>query len=55
MQSVGHLSPVAWAMDAFTTLIYFKGSLVDVLPQIAVLMGISIVFFVIGVRRFKYE
>lgn len=55
MKTIGHLSPVAWAMDAFSTLIYFDGTLVDVLPSLGVLLAIAAVFFVIGVRGFRYE
>ena len=53
MQTLGHLSPVAWAMDAFNSLIYFNGGLVDILPYVSVLIGTSIVLFVIGRRRFR--
>jgi hypothetical protein len=28
---------------------------VDILPEAGVLLGFAAVFFVIGVRRFKYE
>lgn len=55
MQSLGHLSPVAWAMDAFTNLLYYNGSVEDVMSQVAVLVAITAVLFVIGVRRFRYE
>ena len=54
MRHIGHLSPVAWAMDAFNVLIFFDGSVVDILPYTAVLLGFALVLFVIGVRRFKY-
>lgn len=53
MQTLGHVSPVAWAMDGFNTLIYFNGGLADILPYISVLFGSSIVLFAIGIRRFR--
>ena len=55
MQTLGHLSPVAWAMDGFHDLIWFNGGFGDVLPEIGVLLGAAAVLFVIGVRSFKYE
>jgi hypothetical protein len=29
--------------------------LVDILPEAGVLLGFAVVFFVVGVRRFRYE
>lgn len=55
MQVIGHLSPVAWAMDAFHKLIFNGGTLVNVLPELGVLLFFVLVFFVIGIRGFKYE
>jgi ABC-type Na+ efflux pump permease subunit len=54
MQVIGHLSPVAWAMDAFHILIYQGGSFTDVWVSIAVLLGMSLVFFILGIRQFRY-
>ena len=55
MRSLGHISPVAWAMDSYTELIFFDGRLMDVLPYIGVLLAMMAVFFAFGVARFKYE
>jgi ABC-2 type transport system permease protein len=55
MRVIGHISPVAWAMDAFNTLIFFGGGLVDVLPSMAVLLVMAVVLFFVGARRFRYE
>ncbi len=55
MQTVGHISPIAWAMDAFRILLFENGTLVNVLPQLAVLLVITAVLFGITVMRFKYE
>ncbi len=55
MQTLGHLSPVAWAMDAFHDLILYNGSFPDVLPEIAVLLAAAAVLFIFGIRSFKYE
>lgn len=55
MQVVGHLSPVAWAMDGFRQLVYFNGGIADVILPVGVLVGAAVVLFAIGVRGFKYE
>ncbi len=55
MQTIGHLSPVAWAMDAFHDLILYNGGFGDVLPEIGVLLAAAAVLFAIGIRSFKYE
>ena len=55
MQRIGHLSPVAWAMDGFQDLIFNQGTLVDVLPEIGVLLAIALVLFGIGVRGFRVQ
>lgn len=55
MRIVGHVSPVAWAMDGFSELVYRGGGLLDVLPFVLVLFVMSAVFFVYGVARFRYE
>ena len=55
MQTLGHLSPVAWAMDAFQDLIWYNGSITDVLPEIGVLLAAAAALFTLGIRSFKYE
>jgi linearmycin/streptolysin S transport system permease protein len=54
LQIIGHLSPVAWAMDGFHDLFLRDGSLTNVLPEILVLLGITVVFFFIGLRRIRF-
>jgi ABC-2 type transport system permease protein len=55
MRVIGHLSPIAWAMDGFHTLLYDQGTLGDVLLPVGVLLALAAVFFAIAVARFKYE
>jgi len=55
MRTLGHISPVAWAMDSYSSLIFFNGTLVDVLPYIGVLAAMAIVFFLFGIVRFRVE
>jgi ABC-type multidrug transport system permease subunit len=55
MQFIGHVSPVAWAMDGFTALTYEGAHLVDVWVPLAVLLGMTAVAFVIAIPRFRYQ
>ncbi|MDE0630224.1 MAG: ABC transporter permease [Caldilineaceae bacterium] len=55
MQTIGHLSPVAWAMDGFQDLIWYNGGFGDVAPEIGVLLAAAAVLFIFGIRGFKYE
>jgi ABC-2 type transport system permease protein len=55
MRAIGHLSPVAWAMDGYQSLIFENGDLSTVLPSIAVLLGVAVVCFGFGIWHFKYE
>ncbi len=55
MQIIGHVSPIAWAMDGFTALTYNGAHLVDILLPMGVLLGMTVVFFLIAIPRFKYQ
>jgi ABC-2 type transport system permease protein len=55
MRVIGHLSPVAWAMDAFRSLIFENGTLLTILPQLGILLAFTALFFALGVRRFQYD
>ena len=55
MRTIGHISPVAWAMDGYTALIFKNGDLATVYPSILILIGAALVFFVLAVRRFRYD
>lgn len=54
MRTIGHLSPIAWAMDGFRDIMWFNGGLLDILPEIAVLMLAAAILFIIGARNFRY-
>lgn len=47
--------PTAWAMQGFNDLVIRGKGLVDILPSAGVLLGFAVVFFAIGVLRFRYE
>ena len=55
MQTIGHISPIAWTMDGFTELLYNNGTLVDILPMAGVLIGMAALFTTFAVWRFRYE
>ncbi len=55
MQVIGHISPVAWAMDGFTALTYKSAHLVDILVPLGVLSCMTVVLFLIAVPRFRYS
>ena len=55
MRTIGHVSPIAWAMDAYRSLIFENGDLGTILVPLAVLLGFSVVCFGVGIRWFKYE
>jgi ABC-type multidrug transport system permease subunit len=55
MQIIGHVSPIAWAMDGFTAITYNGAHLADVLVPLLVLSGITVLAFIIAIPRFRYQ
>jgi ABC-2 type transport system permease protein len=55
MKIVGHVSPIAWVMDAFHEIMWYNGGVIDILPMLGVLLLIAAGAFAFGVWRFKYE
>jgi ABC-type multidrug transport system permease subunit len=55
MQIAGHISPVAWAMDGFTALTYEGARLGDILLPLVVLLGMTLLAFLIAIPRFRYQ
>ncbi len=54
MQTIAQISPVYWAMSGFKEVIFYQGTLTDVLVPVGVLLAAAVVLFWIGVRGFKY-
>lgn len=54
MQRIGHLTPVAWAMDAFQDLLFYSAGFMDILPEVGVLLGAAAAIFAVGIWRFRY-
>lgn len=55
MQTIAQISPVYWAMRGFKEIIFYQGTLVDVLFPVGVLLVATVILFWIGVRGFRYE
>ncbi len=54
-QTVGHLVPTGWAMDAMHNLMSRGYTLSGVMPQVLVLLGFAVVFSAAAVAAFRYE
>jgi ABC-2 type transport system permease protein len=53
VRSIAHITPHAWANDAFSKLLDHGGDLIDVLPQVAVLLGFATVSVVIATWQLR--
>ncbi len=55
MRAVGHLSPVAWCLDALNVLVFGDGTWMDVVRPIGVLLLFAVAFFLIGTTRLDFQ
>ena len=55
VQTAAKILPTTWAMQGMLDLVLRGQGLSAVLPEAAVLVGFAVVFFTVGVRRFRYE
>ena len=55
MQTVAHVLPMTWAMQALTDLAVRGGDFVAILPAIGYMLASAVLFFIVGVLRFRYE
>jgi ABC-2 type transport system permease protein len=53
MQTISHITPHAWAMDAFRGLLVRGETLIDILPQLGVLAGFAIVLLALSTWRLR--
>ena len=53
MRTLGHLTPHAWAMDAFRALLLRGAGLADILPQLGVLVLFAVVLLGLASLRFR--
>jgi len=54
-QTLAKALPTTWAMQGMLEIVLRGGGMAQVLPDAAVLLGFAVVFFAVGVWRFKYE
>lgn len=52
-QSIGHISPVAWAMDGFKNIVARGLGLTSILLPVAALAGYALFFFILAAWRFQ--
>jgi ABC-2 type transport system permease protein len=55
IQNIVKILPTTWAMQGMLDLVLRGGGLQDILPEAGVLLGFAVIFFSVGVWRFKYE
>jgi ABC-2 type transport system permease protein len=53
MQQVAHLTPHLWAVEGFAGLVPAGTTLMDVLPEVGVLLAYSVIVFAIATWRFR--
>jgi ABC-2 type transport system permease protein len=53
MRTLGHLTPHAWAMDAFRALTFDGADLVAILPSLGVLMAFAV--FLLGLAAYRFR
>ena len=55
MRTLAHIITInAWAMDGFKDILWYGRGVVDILPEVGVLVLISLVAFGVGLARFKF-
>jgi ABC-2 type transport system permease protein len=55
VQQVVKVLPTTWAMNGMLDLLLRRQGVAGILPEAGVLLGFALVFFVIGIWRFRYE
>jgi ABC-2 type transport system permease protein len=55
MSILARFIPHANAIEGYYKLVAENASLVDILPEIGILLGMIVVFLLIAVRRFKFQ
>ncbi len=53
LQTVAHFTPHAWALDAFAELVRNNGTIVDILPELGVLLGFAVVLLSLATWRLR--
>ncbi|HSV86827.1 MAG TPA: hypothetical protein VLH85_09645, partial [Levilinea sp.] len=54
-QTVVKALPSTWAMTGFTDIVTRRGGVADILPEAGILLAFSAIFFVVGLKRLRFE
>jgi ABC-2 type transport system permease protein len=55
IRTIVKILPTTWAMQGMLDLVLRSGGIREILPEAVVLLGFAVIFFSIGVWRFRYE
>lgn len=55
MQNLSFISPLYWGLDAYLNIFLNNSSLVELIPNLLVLLSFSILFFLISLKKFVWE
>jgi ABC-type multidrug transport system permease subunit len=55
VQSIGHVSPVAWIMDGYKNILIRGAGMNESLLPVLALLGFTVLFLALAVWRFKFE
>lgn len=50
---IAHITPHAWGLEAFDALVIDKGTVVDTVPFLAILLGYAAVFYLVAIWRLR--
>jgi ABC-2 type transport system permease protein len=54
-QTVVKVLPSTWAMIGFTDIVTRRGGVADILPEAGILLAFALVFFVVGLKKLRFE
>lgn len=55
LDTIGKIVPHYWALQAYNNLMIRGQGLVDILPELGILAGFTVVFFTVGLIRFRFD
>jgi ABC-2 type transport system permease protein len=55
LNAIGKIVPHYWALQAYNELMLRGQGVAEILPELAVLAGFTVVFFAVGLLRFKFD
>lgn len=55
LDTIGKVVPHYWALQAYNNLMIRGQGLIDILPELGILAGFTVVFFVVGLLRFRFD